>query len=121
MADQAKTGKFRKLLLAEKTRILNSSLMTDREDLAISSDDLADESDLASSLVNQSVTTSIRDQGVVELKRIEEALGRLEEGTYFECDECGEEIEEKRLAALPTTKFCIACAESSEHKKKVFA
>ncbi len=119
--DQIKIKKFKKLLMEEKARIMNSNFMSSNEDLEISSDDLPDESDFASSVVNQAVSTSLRDQNVLELKRIEEALERLDAASYFECDECGDNIEEKRLEALPTTKFCISCAETFEHKRKAFA
>jgi len=116
-----KKEKFIQILNEAKERILNSQLMGSRDDLEISSDDLADESDLASSIINQSVTTNIRDREVRDLKMIEEAMARLHEGTFFECDECGDAIEEKRLIALPTTKLCISCAEESEHERKMFA
>jgi DnaK suppressor protein len=121
MAEKANQKKFQKLLLDQKARILNSNLMANREDLEVSTDEMADENDFASAIVNQSVTTNLRDQNVNDLKKIEEALVRLEEGSYFECEECGDEIEERRLQALPTTSLCIACAEQSEHKRKSFA
>ena len=116
-----RSDKFRKILLDHKERILNSQIMESREDLEVSTDDLADESDLASTLISQSVSTNIRDREVSDLKAIEEALLRLNEGEFFDCEECGDPIEEKRLQALPTTKLCIACAEESEHEKKMFA
>jgi DnaK suppressor protein len=48
------------------------------------------------------------------LNRIDEALRRLEEGTYGYCFECGEEIEEKRLRALPFAVRCKDCEEARE-------
>src|SRR4029450_659192 len=45
------------------------------------------------------------------LSKIEEALHRLEEGTYGYCFECGEEISEKRLRALPFAVRCKDCEE----------
>ncbi len=46
----------------------------------------------------------------VELKRIEAALARIEDGSYGDCLACGEEIAPKRLASVPTVPLCIACA-----------
>jgi len=48
------------------------------------------------------------------LNKIEEALRRLEEGTFGYCYECGEEISEKRLRALPFAVRCKDCEEARE-------
>ena len=48
------------------------------------------------------------------LTKIEEALRRLEEGTFGYCYECGEEISERRLRALPFAVRCKDCEEARE-------
>ena len=48
------------------------------------------------------------------LHKIEEALGRLEDGTYGYCFECGGEIAERRLRALPFAVRCRNCEEARE-------
>ena len=48
------------------------------------------------------------------LNKIEEALRRLEEGSFGYCFECGEEISEKRLRALPFAVRCKDCEEARE-------
>jgi DnaK suppressor protein len=52
------------------------------------------------------------------LSKIEEALHRLEEGTYGYCFECGEEISERRLRALPFAVRCKDCEEAREVKQQ---
>ena len=52
------------------------------------------------------------------LNKIDEALHRLEEGTYGFCFECGEEISEKRLRALPFAVRCKDCEEAREVKQQ---
>ena len=52
------------------------------------------------------------------LNRIDEALHRLEEATYGYCFECGEEINEKRLRALPFAVRCKDCEEAREVKQQ---
>jgi len=52
------------------------------------------------------------------LSKIDEALHRLEEGTYGYCFECGEEISEKRLRALPFAVRCKDCEEAREVKQQ---
>jgi DnaK suppressor protein len=50
----------------------------------------------------------------VFLKKVRHALERIEDGTFNECDECGDEIGEARLAARPTATMCICCKEAEE-------
>jgi DnaK suppressor protein len=52
------------------------------------------------------------------LSRIDEALARLEEGTYGYCFECGEEISERRLRALPFAVRCKDCEEARENAEQ---
>ena len=48
-----------------------------------------------------------------ELRQIEQALRRIEDGGYGECTGCGEAINEGRLAALPYASLCIDCASNA--------
>jgi DnaK suppressor protein len=48
------------------------------------------------------------------LNKIDEALRRLDEGTFGHCFECGEEISERRLRALPFAVRCKDCEEARE-------
>ena len=48
------------------------------------------------------------------LKKVEAALGRIEDGTFGECSDCGDEISETRLLARPTADLCICCKEEQE-------
>ena len=47
------------------------------------------------------------------LEALDEALARLHDGTYWECQRCGGEIAPERLAARPAAVHCIACAGSA--------
>jgi DnaK suppressor protein len=48
------------------------------------------------------------------LQAIEEALVRLDKGTYGVCRDCGEPIAEARLNAIPWTRVCISCKEKQQ-------
>jgi RNA polymerase-binding protein DksA len=52
---------------------------------------------------------AMADRDVRELRDVEAALGRIAEGTYGECIECGTEIDVARLRANPSALRCIAC------------
>ncbi|MFW6189831.1 MAG: TraR/DksA family transcriptional regulator [Planctomycetota bacterium] len=50
----------------------------------------------------------------VALEEIQHALEKLEDGTYGVCDDCGEEIAERRLEVRPFAARCVACKEQQE-------
>lgn len=50
---------------------------------------------------------------------IEDALHKLDDGTYGICEECGVEISEKRLAAVPFAKFCVECQAKQELLERI--
>jgi DnaK suppressor protein len=50
---------------------------------------------------------------------LDEAIRRLAEGTYGRCAECGVEISEKRLAAVPFAKLCVECQAKEELLEKI--
>ena len=113
--------RFKKLLLAQKSELLNNTRKLLKEEAQHSSDDLADETDLAASEVNQNLTLRLRDRERLLIQKIEDALTKIEGGSYGVCEACEEPIEPKRLEARPVASLCIACKEEQEHKEKVFA
>lgn len=50
------------------------------------------------------------------LYSVDEALKRIQDGTYGSCTQCGKQIPKKRLDALPHTELCIACQSKNEGK-----
>src|SRR6476469_4948269 len=118
----AKTlAKYKKLLLEEKQRILNNSKNALKHELSLSPDDLPDETDLAASEINQNLVFKLRDRERQLLSKIDEAMERIEAGTYGACEECEEPIEPRRLEARPVSTLCIACKEKQEHREKIYA
>lgn len=114
-------SKFAELLREEKARILNHADKNKKEDLTLSAEDLADEVDLASSELSQTVSLRLRDRERSVLLKIEEALMKIEEGTYGVCESCEDTIEPKRLEIQPTAELCIRCKEAQELQEKAYA
>jgi DnaK suppressor protein len=119
--DAKTTMKFRKVLLEEKQRILNNSKNALKNEIVVSQDDLPDETDLAASEINQNLVFKLRDRERLLLQKIDEALVRMDEGSFGTCMDCEEPIEPKRLEARPVSTLCIACKEREEHKEKIYA
>src|ERR1700761_4445459 len=100
-------ARFRKALLEEKQRLLNNSKNAMKnEELALSADDLPDETDLAANEINQNLIFKLRDRERQLLAKIDEALVRMEEGNFGTCEECEEPIEPRRLEARPVSTLC---------------
>lgn len=71
-----------------------------------------DSADRATEAENDEVLEEFGHVGSDELKALEAALQRVEDGTYGICVKCGKPISEERLAVIPQTPFCKACAAS---------
>lgn len=121
---KAELKKYKELLLKEREKIgggLNhiaqDTLKTSQRD---ASGDLSGYSfhmaDMASDNyeVEFSLGRASDDQDV--LYAIDEALKRVEDGTYGNCPQCGKQIPKKRLKAIPHTELCITCQGKNESK-----
>ncbi len=115
--DKKKVEHFKQLLLKHRQQILNVGLINKSEDLYVSEEDLSDETDLASSLIQQQLTCTIRDREFVKLRRIDMALEKISDGTFGHCEECEEEIGMKRLENQPWAELCITHAEEKEREE----
>jgi DnaK suppressor protein len=93
-------------LLGEAVRTANG-MGTHRETFA-------DPTDRAGLEGDRNLLLRIRDRERKLIGKIDEALGRIDDGSYGTCEECGEPIGFARLKARPVTTLCIACKEEQE-------
>jgi DnaK suppressor protein len=119
--DKKKLEHFKEILLKHRQQILNVGLLNKSEDLHVAEEDLSDETDLASSLIQQQINCAIRDREYYKLRRIDAALDKIAEGTYGHCEDCEEEIGHKRLENQPWTELCITHAEEREREEAQIA
>ena len=82
-------------------------------------DDGMDTYDLASDARDQEINVILTDRVREKLAAIDDALGRIDEGSYGLCEECGLDIAEGRLAALPFTRLCVSCQSDRERESKL--
>lgn len=61
-------------------------------------------------VVHWELNLARKEQAETRVAQLQEALERLEEGDYGECESCGEPIDPARLQALPGARLCIECA-----------
>ena len=65
---------------------------------------------------NDEVLTGLDALTRVEVREIHEAVRRIDTGRYGTCTSCGHAISPERLAALPATPLCVACAARTERE-----
>lgn len=66
---------------------------------------------------SKEIIVKILEKDTIKLRQIKEALKNIEKGEYGECFNCGCEIEEKRLTALPLAINCLECQEEIDREK----
>ncbi|MEK7236093.1 MAG: TraR/DksA C4-type zinc finger protein [Nitrospirota bacterium] len=79
---------------------------------------LPDVSDQASAEAEQNFSMRIREREQRLVKKIDEALDRMDKNTYGICERCEEEIPYPRLKARPVTTLCINCKTVEEQEEK---
>lgn len=118
-ADRAKfLAKMREQLLEMKAKLLaeiDSTLRAEREG---NKDEGMDTYDLASEERDREINSILSDRDRVKLKQIDDALERMDEGTYGVCESCGLEIAEERLEAMPFSRLCRDCQQDEEREAK---
>jgi DnaK suppressor protein len=101
---------FKEALLRKRGDILSTGggvkPLTTSMDTNSRQGDLADQ---ASGNNEVHIQLKLKQTDAKILQAIEEALGRIEQGTYGVCRDCGEPIAEARLDAIPWTRVCISC------------
>jgi DnaK suppressor protein len=82
-------------------------------------DDGMDTYDLASEERDREISFILSDREREKLQAIEEALERIEDGSYGICESCESEIAPARLEALPFTRLCVSCQSEKEKEAKL--
>ena len=81
--------------------------------------DASKKADRATAESDRAFTLRLRDRERKLIKKIQQALTRIEEGEFGVCVECGEEIGTARLKARPMTTLCINCKSKQEEDEMV--
>jgi DnaK suppressor protein len=106
--------KYRRLLEQKKAELsteLAKARSAEEETNEEATQDIADK---AVSSYTREFLYSLTDGERTVLRRIDEALARIDEGTYGSCMNCGASLSEKRLNAVPWAPHCVDCQELAE-------
>lgn len=108
---------FRQQLVEKKEEILSEAGKT-LNDMTDQTSNVPDPNDRATLESGRSFELRIRDRERKLLSKIDEAIARIDDGSYGVCEECDENIGSKRLEARPVTTLCIDCKTIQETKEK---
>jgi DnaK suppressor protein len=119
-------------LREKKMQDIRKNLVMQRKELLVGAMEALNE---LNELPGQTVFPDLGDQATAEidrnfmlrlkgreqklLKKIEEALDRIDHGVFGICDKCGQEINVRRLEARPVTTMCIECKTLQEEEEKL--
>lgn len=83
-------------------------------DLSVDDSETPDPVDLAVRNYSKNVMLAVSENESRQLTLIDEALTRIEDDEYGTCQNCDKDINPKRLAALPSARYCLDCQELQE-------
>ena len=110
-------------LKAKEAKEIKTRLLAERElliqklngnDLSIDDSETPDPVDLAVRNYSKNVMLAVSENESRQLALIDEAIRRVEDKEYGECQNCGKPVNAKRLSAIPWARYCLACQELVE-------
>jgi DnaK suppressor protein len=117
--------KYEKLLLAKKKELLEEIAVTMRDKISTTiKDSTGDISSYSYHMADQGTDAMERELAFMFASKsgrliyhIDEALRRIQEGTYGKCLKCGKPISSARLQAVPHARMCIECKSAEEGRR----
>ena len=107
---------FRRKLELQKKNSLQFLNRLTQERRSVEADSTVDDVDRCTADMEKESLFERSSQSRTFLRLIEAALARIEDGSFGVCAGCGEDIQPRRLEAVPWTQFCLACQEEFEQR-----
>jgi len=114
-----KKKEYFKILLSQRLDELLTEAKKTAGGRTLPQDEAPDFTDEASIESERDLVFRIKERQSGLIRKIKDALMRLEDGTFGICEECGEEISDQRLEARPIATLCIKCKEKQETEEKM--
>jgi DnaK suppressor protein len=112
--DKRKTKSYRDRLLARRESLFSQVTEAEMSSRERDLEATQDPADMAANAYTKELLISMSANDRKLLLLIDEALVRVEGGEYGECVNCGEPVAEKRLDAVPWTRYCLKCQDMQE-------
>lgn len=111
--DTEKLEYFRNLLVQQRRQAIED-LQANRAIALEDIDGVDDSGEMSELNLSRSTALTIASHQSQLIEEIDEALGRIEDGTYGQCYRCGKPLDEERLKAMPTAKYDAECQAAIE-------
>ena len=112
--DKKRIEYYKKKLQAKREELLRIIARTEQEGRAADDDPTVDLADKAANSYTKEFLFGQTNHDRFILALVEEALGRVKDSSYGLCAHCQDEVQQKRLEAVPWARHCIACQEKQE-------
>jgi len=112
--DKKRLEYYKKKLVAKREELLRNIAHTEEEGRAADEDPTVDLADKAANSYTKEFLFGQTNNNRSVLQLIDEALARIKENSFGLCTNCHEEVQQKRLEAVPWARHCIACQEKHE-------
>ena len=115
--DRKTIQRFQKSLQARHRELRQGLAQTQRESLTAQHDHGKDEGDRANTSLARELDLGQKSRDRALLSAVDAALKRISEGTFGQCLNCEQEINVKRLEAIPWVRYCITCQDMMDRTK----
>lgn len=109
---QKELEEIKKMLIEKRDALLGK--IEDRIKYDLAENEVGDPIDDASSSLDKELLFGASENEKRIMEEIESALKRIDKGTYGKCEQCGVNIEKKRLKALPYSRYCVKCQAKND-------
>jgi DnaK suppressor protein len=113
--DKKRLEYYKKKLVTRREELLRTIARTQQEGREADEDPTVDLADKAANSYTKEFLFGQTHNERSLLQLVDDALTRIRENGFGECISCNEELQQKRLEAVPWTRYCITCQEKKEN------
>ena len=117
--DSTDVLRCQRILETERQQAMRSLERLGDETREVDSDDPKDVGDLCTTTLSKEALFQQRGDRQLKVRMTEEALARIQQGTFGVCVACGDDINPRRLDALPWTQHCLRCQQELEEEEQL--
>ncbi len=115
--DTKQIKEMRRRLTSEHEKLITSVKRSRLAAEEIQLENTEDEGDLATISHARDLLYNLHEGGFARLRLVQEAIKAIDRNQYGQCARCGEDINDKRLNAVPWVTLCIGCQEATEMER----
>lgn len=112
--DKKRLDYYKKRLQTRREELIRAISRTEQEGREADEDPTVDLADKAANSYTKEFLFGQTHNDRALLQLVDDALKRIKDESFGQCISCGQELQQKRLEAVPWTRYCIVCQEKQE-------